>query len=280
MYTTMSLPKHPPFLLLSFSGCVVFLLWLTIQSESRFSAIRILDPLKRMREEISSIQAPSQIEQPESVPSSPWSCSPQKPNLVLTALNKAVLGEELSIFMNSLEQSLAQEALKQARRGECPPPHVEVKVIMPPETVESLPPAFKAIQDRFTNLEFVGVLPYIKMQATKYIVFTRFMGWAKYIANVYRRYDKVLVCDVDLIFQRNPFTIELKPGATLTSFAEWRGLSIGNDNAHALWFQECAREGKPPSISGGEWDAIKPLSALCAGSTCVLQRTCIRRMFY
>lgn len=276
----MSIPKHPPILLLSISGCVVLLLWLTIHSESRFSAIRILDPLKRMREETSATQSPSQTETPGSVSSSPWSCPPQKPNLVLTALNKGVLGEELSIFMNSLEHSLSHEALKQARRGACPPPHVEVKVIMPPQTVESLPPDFKALRDRFTNLEFIGVLPYVEMQATKYIVFTRFLGWAKYLASGYRRYDKVLVCDVDLIFQRNPFTIEFKTGATLTAFAEWRGLSIGNDNAHALWFQECTREGKPPSISGGEWDAIKPLSALCAGSTCVLQRTCIKAMFY
>ncbi|OJD15136.1 hypothetical protein AJ78_04593 [Emergomyces pasteurianus Ep9510] len=189
------------------------------------------------------------------------SCPSLKPNLILTSVDGAKLKDQIFVFMQSLELALGRELSTHApKHTACPPAKVFVKIITPPEFARNLPDDFKALLKRYPFLEFVGALPEIDAP----VVLRRFQGFANFLGGVpTASWDKVLVCDLDVVFQRNPFNMEMKHGIELLAFAEWRGLKIGQCKVHVRWFDECSRS----YMSKTQVESYKSLDRLCAGST-------------
>lgn len=189
--------------------------------------------------------------------------SDPKPNLILSAVDGVKWEDQIFIFMQSLEVALGRESLEAQRAGHCPSARIDVKIVVPSYLAQDLAPSFKALQHRYPTLNFVGGLPYIENIP---VVLTRFQGWADYLELMYTKYDKVLTCDLDIVFQRNPFNIPLKPDVELLYFTEWRGLKIGQCMFHMQWFNWCTDAPGGPYITSEQIEAYKPLDRICAGS--------------
>ncbi|PGH29444.1 hypothetical protein GX50_07802 [[Emmonsia] crescens] len=188
------------------------------------------------------------------------SCPSLKPNLIMSAVDGAKLQDQIFIFMQSLELALGRELSTHApKHTACPPAKVLVKIITPPGVTRNLPDGFKALLERYPSLEFVGVLPEIDVP----VVMRRFKGFANFVGGVPSVWDKILVCDLDVAFQRNPFNMAMKHGIELLYFAEWRGLKIGQCKVHVGWFHACSRS----YMSKTQEEAYKPLDRVCAGTT-------------
>ncbi|KAG9777218.1 hypothetical protein KCU88_g4614, partial [Aureobasidium melanogenum] len=201
-------------------------------------------------------------------------CQQQKPNLIISAIDGSRWQDQIFIFMQSLELALARESLSALRKANlaksswsCPPAPVEVKIIVPQSLLQDLPSGFQALAQRYPSLEFVGALPEIADVA---VVLRRFQGWADLLTknNISNKYDKILACDLDVVFQRNPFAMPMPSGIEILYFAEWRGLKIGQCSVHKAWFEQCA------STETGSGGYISPKASatymsrdrICAGS--------------
>lgn len=186
-----------------------------------------------------------------------------KRNLILSAVDDVKWKDRIFIFMQSLELALGRESLENHQAGRCPPAPVDVKMVVPNSLAQNLAPSFKALQRRYPTLNFIGGLPYIENVP---IVITRFHGWSDYIKSIYSKYDKILICDLDVVFQRNPFNMPLKPDVELLYFTEWRGLKIGQCTYHMDWFDECTNAPGGPYITDEQIETYKPRDRICAGS--------------
>ncbi|KAL2398000.1 hypothetical protein ABEF95_001081 [Exophiala dermatitidis] len=201
-------------------------------------------------------------------------CPPLKPNLIISAIDGSRWQDQIFIFMQSLTLALGEESLSAMRSlreakssWSCPPAPVEVKIIVPQSLLQDLPWGFRALEQRYPSLQFVGALPEIADVA---VVLRRFQGWADLLTKdkISDKYDKVLACDLDVVFQRNPFTMPLSEGVEILYFAEWRGLKIGQCSVHRTWFEQCA------STESGVGGYIDPKASatymsrdrICAGS--------------
>lgn len=201
-------------------------------------------------------------------------CQQQKPNLIISAIDGSRWQDQIFIFMQSLELALAQESLSALRKANlpksswsCPPAPVEVKIIVPQSLLQELPSAFQALAQRYPSLEFVGALPEIADVA---VVLRRFQGWADLLTknNISNKYDKILACDLDVVFQRNPFAMPMSSGIEILYFAEWRGLKIGQCSVHKAWFEQCAstETGSGGDISPKASATYMSRDRICAGS--------------
>ncbi|KAL2364682.1 hypothetical protein RJZ56_002346 [Blastomyces dermatitidis] len=184
------------------------------------------------------------------------SCPSLKPNLILSAVDGAKMLDQIFIFMQSLELAVGHDV---PDHSACLPVKVLVKIITPPDVARTPSDGFKALLERYPSLEFVGVLP----ETDAPIVMRRFQGFANFVGGVPTAWDKILVCDLDVAFQRNPFNMEMGSGTELLYFAEWRGLKIGQCKVHVGWFDACARS----YMSQNQAESYKSLDRLCAGST-------------
>jgi hypothetical protein len=187
-------------------------------------------------------------------------CSKNRPNLILSALSGELLQDQIFIFLQSLDTALAQELLATQRAKGCPPSPVEVHILVPKNFMEQIPPSFKKLMERYPSLELVPALPEV---ARVKIVLSRFKGWAEYLNPISAQYDRILAIDLDVVFQRNPFAMPLKPNIELLFFAEWRGLKIGQCPAHQSWFDGCAASG---AIGHDIYSTYMHLDRICAGS--------------
>lgn len=190
-------------------------------------------------------------------------CPDLKPNLVLSAIDGARWQDQIFIFMQSLEVSISEESLQRQRSNECPTAPVHVKIIVPQSLFEDLPPGFKALMKRYPSLKFVAALPEIEDVA---VVLRRFQGWSDFLNLHATQYEKVLACDLDVVFQRNPFGMEMKPDTELLYFAEWRGLKIGQCSVHVSWFNQCGSEESGSFISQQQSLGYMHKDRICAGS--------------
>lgn len=138
-----------------------------------------------------------------------------------------------------------------------------MKILVPQHLPHELHPGFKALLRRSPFLAFVGDLPQLD---SVMVVLSRFVGWAAYIESLSSKYDKVLACDLDIAFQRNPFAMPLKADIELLYFAEWRGLKIGQESWHRKWFDECASDPAGQYIPQTQYESYKPLDRICGGS--------------
>jgi hypothetical protein len=191
------------------------------------------------------------------------------PNLILTAIDGPKWADQIFIFTQSLEAALGREALEAKERPDrCPPTPVAVKIITPQQVARHLPIEFKVLMRRYPFLEFVGALPDREGVG---VVFRRFQGFSNILggalSSIAATYDKVFVCDLDVVFQRNPFDMPMKPGVELLYFAEWRGLKIGHCNVHKGWFDGCAHAEGGPFIPEEQSASYMSLDRICAGST-------------
>lgn len=189
-----------------------------------------------------------------------------RPNVVLTAIDGPRWLDQMFIFCQSLELALGRDALlsNQQHNG-CPPAQVVVKIIAPPELVWNLPEGFKILMRRYSFLEFIGALP----EGDVNVVLRRFQGFSDVVGDVSSAelsYNKILVCDLDVVFQRNPFIMPMKPGTELLYFTEWRGLKIGQDKWNWGWFRGCAQAEGGPFITEEQIALYQALQIICAGS--------------
>jgi hypothetical protein len=149
----------------------------------------------------------------------------------------------------------------------CASTPVLVKIITPPEVAKGPPPGFRTLMNRYPSLSFVGALPDSDTIPT---VLRRFQGFSSIVGgSPQEAYSNVLLCDLDVFFQQNPFTLSdfMPDGVELLYFAEWRGLKIGQCNVHLRWFDACATAPGWPYISLEQSESYKPLDRICAGST-------------
>jgi hypothetical protein len=200
---------------------------------------------------------------PFSVSAPDLGCADQKPNLILSAIDGLKWQDQIFIFMQSLELALGQEALAAQRSHACAAAPILVKIIVPEPVIHDLPGPFKALMRRYPTLEFVGMLP--DMPGVP-VVLRRFQGLADYLDTIPSTYDNVLACDLDVVFQRNPFSAPIKPGTELLYFAEWRGMKIGQCSVHVGWFNYCADAEGGPYIVREESSKYMALDRICAGS--------------
>lgn len=199
----------------------------------------------------------------------------QRKNLILSALDGPKWQDQIFIFMESLNVAMGRDALNvtrcQSNQQEggmatpCKPIPVEVKIIVPREVADKPPPGFRILMNRYPFLSFVGALPDSDLP----VVARRFQGLSNVLDNTAEYFDNVLVCDLDVVFQRNPFTLSqnIPANVELLVFAEWRGLKIGQCNVHQGWFDGCSTALDPPYISRNNADRYKKLDRICAGST-------------
>ena len=178
--------------------------------------------------------------------------------------------------MQSLDIALGKDALNHAQNYHqneheqihpCPSTPVLVKIITPPEVAKNPPPGFRTLMNRYPFLSFVGAIP---DSDTIPIVLRRFQGFSSIVDSSFQKaYSNVLLCDLDVVFQRNPFTLSdfIPSGVELLYFAEWRGLKIGQCKIHVEWFDACSTALRSPYISLEQAESYKPLDRLCAGST-------------
>ncbi|KIW66492.1 hypothetical protein PV04_05823 [Phialophora macrospora] len=188
-------------------------------------------------------------------------CFVEKPNLILSALDGQKLGEQVFVFMQSLDVALGEELLASQRAKACPPAAVHVHILVPSDALDEISPAFKALMHRYPALELVPALPDL---GRVNVVLGRFKGWSEYLKTQSDRYGKVLASDLDVVFQRNPFAMPMDSGVELLYFAEWRGLKISQCSVHVRWFDGCASAN---AISHNVSAAYGPLDRICAGST-------------
>lgn len=193
----------------------------------------------------------------------PKNCPELKPNLILSAIDGSRWQDQIFIFMQSLEVSISEEALQVQRSNSCPPAPVEVKIIVPQALAQDLPPGFKALVKRYPSLHFVGALPEIEDVA---VVLRRFQGWSDFLNIHAKEYERVLACDLDVVFQRNPFGMQMKPDVELLYFAEWRGIKIGQCSVHVAWFDQCASRETDSFISHTHTSDYMHKDRICAGS--------------
>lgn len=190
-------------------------------------------------------------------------CPELKPNVVLSAIDGSRWQDQIFIFMQSLEVAISEEALQRQRTNSCPAAPVHVKIIVPRELAQDLPSGFKALMKRYPSLEFVGVLPDIEDVA---VVLRRFQGWSDYLNKHGKDYERVLACDLDVVFQRNPFSMQMKPDVELLYFAEWRGIKIGQCSVHVGWFNQCASPETDSFIAQSQTESYMHKDRICAGS--------------
>ncbi|ODQ55525.1 hypothetical protein SAICODRAFT_53000 [Saitoella complicata NRRL Y-17804] len=194
-----------------------------------------------------------------------------KPNLILTSVLDASWKDQLVIFFSSLESSLGRELLLSQRHTHRhpSPARVDVKIVIPDKIAGVyLPATFVELEKRFPFVEFVGGLPEGKVELQRFTAYTRLVGtqnakatpdpeaWA----NIY---DKIFVTDLDVVFQRNPFSFPMKKGHSLAFFAEWEGMKIGQCTTNMMWLHSCT----PYLISSAEMQYYRPLERICAGTT-------------
>lgn len=192
-----------------------------------------------------------------------------KPNLIVSSIDGPVWQDAIYKFMESLEVSLAKDVLRHFRNPEtiCPPAPVHVKIIVPSALAQDLSPSFMALKRLYPDLDFPAYLPDIPHPS----VLTRFMGWANLLNDVRSQYDRVLTMDLDLIFQRNPFTMRMPQGADVVFFKEWRGMKLGQQTTHHEWHQGCQRSpggpGNTSYESGEQHRSYAPYEIICDGTT-------------
>ncbi|KAK9357223.1 hypothetical protein V1504DRAFT_465282 [Lipomyces starkeyi] len=189
-----------------------------------------------------------------------------RPNLILSAADGPKMVEQIFIFCQSLELALGREVASNQQQNNCPPAQVVVKVIIPPQVASSLPDSFKSLTKRYSFLEFVGALPDENIP----VVLRRFQGFSNVVGDVSSAeasYNKILIIDLDVVFQRNPFAMPMKPGVGLLYFAEWRGFKIGQCRSHVKWFRGCANAKGGPFITEAQFASYESLDRICAGST-------------
>ncbi|KAK9384933.1 hypothetical protein V1515DRAFT_609946 [Lipomyces mesembrius] len=188
-----------------------------------------------------------------------------RPNLILTAIDGPKWVDQIFIFCQSLELALGRELVSKLQQNNCPPAQLAVKIIVPPQLARSLPDGFKSLMERYSFLQFVGALPDEHVP----VVLRRFQGFLNVVGDVpsgEASYNNILVCDLDVVFQRNPFAMPMKPGEALHYFAEWRGLKIGQCHYHMRWFRGCANAAGGPFITEAQIASYQPLDRICAGS--------------
>ena len=198
------------------------------------------------------------------------------PNLILSAIDGPTWQDQIFIFMESLEIALGRDALdrtrsQRRRTGEqnptsSTPAATLVKIIIPKDIADNPPPGFRTLMNRYPSLSFVGALP----ESDLPIVIRRFQGFTSLLGGAPQNtYGHVLLCDLDVVFQRNPFLLSqrMPNGSELVLFAEWRGLKIGQCNVHRRWLDECSTAMDPPYISREQVETYMPLDRVCAGTT-------------
>ena len=190
-------------------------------------------------------------------------CPELKPNLILSAIDGPSWQDQIFIFMQSLEIAVGDEALQRQRNSSCPAAPVQVKIIVPETLAQDLPPGFKALKQRYPSLDFVGVLPVIEDVA---VVLRRFQGWSDYLNVHAKDFERVLACDLDVVFQRNPFSMGMKSDVELLYFAEWAGLKIGQCSVHVGWFNQCASPETESFVSPQQTLGYMHKDRICAGS--------------
>ncbi|KEF58940.1 uncharacterized protein A1O9_03783 [Exophiala aquamarina CBS 119918] len=186
-----------------------------------------------------------------------------KPNLILSAIDGPSWQDQIFIFMQSLEIAVSEEALQRQRSNSCPAAPVQVKIIVPENLAQDLPSGFQALKQRYPSLDFVGILPEIKDVA---VVLRRFQGWSDYLNQHEKQYERVLACDLDVVFQRNPFSMDMKTNVELLYFAEWAGLRIGQCSVHVGWFNQCASPETDSFVSPQQTLSYMHKNRICAGS--------------
>ncbi|KAK5047185.1 hypothetical protein LTR84_006707 [Exophiala bonariae] len=202
-------------------------------------------------------------EVPTALAQTPTVCPELKPNLILSAIDGSRWQDQIFIFMQSLEVAISEEALQRQRSNSCPTAPVQVKIIVPQTLAKDLPAGFNALMKRYPSLDFVGVLPDIEDVA---VVLRRFQGWSDFLNVHAKNYERVLACDLDVVFQRNPFGMQMKPDIELLYFAEWRGIKIGQCSVHVAWFNQCASPQTDSFISHTHISDYMHKDRICAGS--------------
>lgn len=103
----------------------------------------------------------------------------------------------------------------------CPSTRVDVKIITPKEIADNPPPGFHTLMDRYPSLSSVGALPDSDLPT----VLHRFQRFSSMLSgDPEKKFSNVLLCDLDVIFQRNLFALSqiMSNGVELLLFAEWR----------------------------------------------------------
>lgn len=208
----------------------------------------------------------SQDGAPGAIDSSDCPTSP-KPNLIVSSMDGAKWQDEIFKYMESLEISLAKEVLQHQRAGICLPSPVHVKIIVPPDVSNDLSPSFEALKQRYPHLDFPGALPELDRPSD----LTRFIGWDHLLQDIGSSYDRVLVTDLDLVFQRNPFNIRMTDDVSLVFFKEWAGMKLGQQKAHYYWHKGCIDSPGGPGETSYESEAQfrshSPHEIICDGTT-------------
>lgn len=191
----------------------------------------------------------------------------QKPNVIVSANDGNMGLEHTFIFMNSLDVALGQELLMAQRNGHCPPAPVEVKIMGPPEWALHPPAGMKAILNRHPNLELLGTLPQ-PAGHEKEINSNRFIAWQEFLDHHRGKYGSILNSDLDVAFQRNPFSIPIGSGEGVVFFNEWSGLSIGNEQINSGWTGGCNNGHMSGEfVSKTVSDTYMDKDIICAGNT-------------
>ena len=133
-----------------------------------------------------------------------------------------------------------------------------------PSSMEHLTPAYQAMLERYRSLKFLPLLP--ELNGVK-IELRRFQGWADYLRTMEGQYARLLLVDLDVVFQRNPFAMPLEAGVALHLFAEWHGLKIGQCEVHRTWFNGCAGRRSGVFIPQQVAKSYYIHDRICAGST-------------
>lgn len=203
-------------------------------------------------------------------------CPAQRaPNLILSAVDGPKLEDQIFIFMQSLEVALGKDALYSAEKNQhngsapmaaCPSTAVVVKIIIPRDLAQNLPPGFRTLMKSYPFLSFVGALP---DSDTVPVVLRRFQGFNSILSSSSHNYSNVLLSDLDVVFQQNPFELSdsMPAGTEVLYFAEWRGLKIGQCAIHIRWFEACSTEPGWPYISAEQIESYRSLERICAGTT-------------
>ena len=164
-------------------------------------------------------------------------CPPQKPNLILSSNDGHAKVSDMFKFMHSLDLAVGLSLSEARNDGSCPPGPPEVKIIVPEAFAKFPTSEIKLLLDRHPNLEFVGRFDQHYPQWNP--MYTRFIAWREYAEANADRYDKLWVGDLDIIFQRDPFTMPLN-GSSMIVYGEWQDLAIGDDIWDLKWLNECA----------------------------------------
>lgn len=167
-------------------------------------------------------------------------CPAQKPNLILSSNDGRMNPLDTFKYMHSLDLAIGISMVHARNRNECPPAPIEVKIMVPYPFASDPSPSIKLLLKRHPYLKFVENLDDFYPQWPK--VLTRFIAWRNYTEAYGHKYSKLILSDLDIIYQRDPFTMPLEDKSMIV-YAEWHGMPIIDDPWNLAWITQCTQNG-------------------------------------